>query len=198
MRTMFTRISRERIEQIVIEHGDEPASEIIKRLSAANENQPYRAPGVASVKTIKSVATRSPVPLHSPGSRTSLSSPVPAQPAPKKNIKMVSAIYANRSERKSTQVEKDGEASPTKGDGDVKAGAASSKDAISISDEEMPTDDDSDAEGAGKGKGKIELDEEGQDMDEVKALEVFNTCLADTLTGTIGKSFSFNGSKLTS
>ncbi|KAJ9096398.1 hypothetical protein QFC21_005220 [Naganishia friedmannii] len=185
LKNMFTNVRLERIEQIVINHGDEPAREVLKRLVAENTNQPYRPPGVASIKTIKPVATRAPVALHPQKGRTVLSSPVTAQPVPKKNIKMVSAIYANRSERKPTQAERDEEGSPIKVDGDVKPSAASPKTAISISDEEMPTDDDSDVEGAHKGKGKIVLDEEGQDMDEVKALEVFNTCPADTLTGTI-------------
>lgn len=187
LKLMYPEVGLERIEQIIINHGDEPVAEVLKRLKAANDNQPYRPPGVASVKTIKPVATRAPVPLSHQRSRTPLSSPAQAQPVQKKNIKTVSAIYANRSERKPTQADKDGEGSPITVDGDVKPSVASPKTARSMSDEEMPTDDDSDAEGAPKGKGKIELDEEGQDMDEVKALEVFNTCPADTLTGTIGR-----------
>ncbi|KAJ9106715.1 hypothetical protein QFC19_003027 [Naganishia cerealis] len=185
MKTIYTKVSLSRIEQIIIDHGDEPHVELLKRLKAENDGEPYRPPGIAAVKSIKPVATRAPVPLHGQRSGYPLSSPAPAQPTQRKNIKMVSAIYANRSERKPTQLEKEGDVSAIKIDGNGKPSVPSPKTAISVSDEEMRTDDDSDAEGVPQGKGTIELDEEGQDMDEVQALEVFNTCSADTLTGTI-------------
>jgi SWI/SNF-related matrix-associated actin-dependent regulator 1 of chromatin subfamily A len=187
LRNIFNKLPLEVIEDTIIRYGDELPVEIMKRLRAANEGVPYRAPGVASVKTIKPVATRSPVPLHASGSGSSFTSPIQIAASQRKNTKAVSAIYANRSERKATQLTKDtGASSPTKSEvEDVKKQSQQER-ATTISDDEAVTDDDSDVEGGRKGKGKMEVDEDGQDMDEVKALEVFNTCTAETLTGTIG------------
>ncbi|GHJ86885.1 hypothetical protein NliqN6_3287 [Naganishia liquefaciens] len=182
LKIMFPQVPTQVIEETIIDYGDEPPVEIIKRIRAAQTGVPYRAPGVASVKTIRAVATRAPVPLSSPTSEPAFSTPGKPTPTPaRKNPKVVSAIYANRRERRPTQVAIDvGSASspPT--------AVAKPKTIDVVSDEEAVTeDDDSDTEGARKGKGKMEVDEDGQDMDEVKALEVFNTCTAETLTGTI-------------
>lgn len=186
---VFPKVPFAVIEETIIQYGDEPNVEILRRLRAANDGVPYRAPGVASVKTIKPIATRAPIPFNTSGNNGE-SSPAftsPVQPATqRKNPKMVSAIYANRSERRPTQAAIDVDASsPVRGDAD---GKQQQPRTTVISDEEAVTeDDDSDTEGGRKGKGKMQVDEDGQDMDEVKALEVFNTCTAETLTGTIGE-----------
>lgn len=193
LRHMFNKVPIEVIEDTIIQYGDEPPVQVLKRLRAAQDGVPYRAPGVASVKTIKPVATRAPVPLHhssaSGNGEPSFSSP--GQPTPtqvRKNPKMVSAIYANRSERKPTQAAIDVDASsPGRSDvGKVQQEAQQEEPTI-VSDDEAVTDVDSDVGAGRKGKGKMQVDKDGQDMDEVKALEVFNTCTAETLTGTIGE-----------
>lgn len=187
LKSIFHKLPLEVIEETIIKYGDELPVEIMKRLRAANDGVPYRAPGVASVKTIKPVATRAPVPLHASGSGSSFTSPIQIAASQRKNPKAVSAIYANRSERKATQVTKDaGMSSPAKSEVEEVKKQSQQERATTISDDEAVTDDDSDVEGGRKGKGKMEVDEDGQDMDEVKALEVFNTCTAETLTGTIG------------
>jgi hypothetical protein len=190
LKNIFPRVPLAAIEDIVIRHGEESTVEIMKRLRAANDGVAYQRPGVATVKTIKPVATRAPVPLHpSGGSGTSFSSPIQiAALSQRKNPKAVSAIYANRSERKATQVVPPvGASSPAKSEVEEIKKPSQQERATTISDDEAVTEDDSDVEGARKGKGKMQVDEDGQDMDEVKALEVFNTCTAETLTGTIGK-----------
>jgi hypothetical protein len=186
---MFDKVPYQVIEDTIIQYGDEPNVEILKRLRAANDGVPYRAPGVASVKSIKPIATRAPIPFNTSGESPAFTSPV--QPATqRKNPKTVSAIYANRSERRPTQAAIDVDASsPVRGDADGKQAEPKPTTTTVISDDEAVTeDDDSDIEGGRKGKGKMQVDEDGQDMDEVKALEVFNTCTAETLTGTIGES----------
>lgn len=192
LKSLFPEVPTQVIEETIIEYGDEPPVEIIKRIRAAQTGVPYRAPGVASVKTIKPVAARASVPLrHAASSPTGGGEPVfstPGKPTPtptRKHPKVVSAIYANRSERRPTQpqaaMDVDGGASsPAKPEPEVEAVEV-------VSDEAVTEDEESDAEGGRGAKEKLAVDEDGQDMDEVKALEEFNTCTAETLTGTIGE-----------
>ena len=195
LKSLFPEVPTQVIEETIIEYGDEPPVEIIKRIRAAQTGVPYRAPGVASVKTIKPVATRAPVPLHAVASSPSTGGDgppafsTPGKPTPtRKHPKVVSAIYANRSERRPTQ-----QAVMEVDDGAARASSPAAKpeaevEAVdAVSDEAVTEDDESDAEGGRGTKGKMAVDEDGQDMDEVKALEVFNTCTAETLTGTIGE-----------
>jgi hypothetical protein len=158
---IFIGLSVEQIEAVIEEHPFEEPKIMCLRLRALSKGLPFRPP-------VRDTPTK-------------------AAPPKKRDARLTSAIYANRAERKAPIPASEASSLRSPPQSSISPMSAEhrfkpKKRRAIDSDSESGgwSDDDSDV-----GRGRRGLDDV-PDIDEDKALEVFNTCEAETLTGSIG------------
>jgi hypothetical protein len=184
-KTLFPTLAVEKIEQLIIDHGDEPSVNLVKRMSALSQGKTFTPPKIGGSVGGRLIDRQNSGGMVSPPNNGALSNgkqshgkiirvaPMPSPQSLKMEEKKKSAIYSNRrTENQSSGSRR----SP------IEVGEKRRRDVGSDSEADW-----SDAS-TGKGKkGKRNYGVEMEDMDETNALNVFNTCDAAQLTGTIGE-----------
>lgn len=175
-KTLYPGLREAQIEKAMIDHGDGDRKTFLERIRCLAEGIPYKAPAPKALG-----------PGGSPTAARALSNPRPngdrhaskteaAPPAVRADMKQKSAIYANRR----------GDGASGRVPSPVKPSEASVK--RRRANDSGSDGDWSDGSDVASRKNKRSYGVEVEDMNESNALEVFNTCEAAALTGSIGES----------